>query len=147
MHTTRGACRSAETSLAAHTPHVAIRLNNRAGLLQVTNRRDEAEPLYRRVVAIVVRTLGPDHPNVAVPLSNLARLLQATNRLNEAEPLSRRHLEIFLKFTQATGHPHPHLQDALDNYGGLLLEMGISQDEVKSRLSDLLRPYGLSLGG
>ena len=28
----------------------------------------------------------------------------------------RRHLEIFLKFTAATGHLHPHLQVAPGNY-------------------------------
>ena len=51
-----------------------------------------------------------DHPDAARDLNNLATLLQTTNRLAEAEPLMRRHWEIFLKFTRATGHPHPQLQ-------------------------------------
>ncbi|HTV32201.1 MAG TPA: tetratricopeptide repeat protein [Methylocella sp.] len=30
-----------------------------------TNRLAEAEPLYRRVLAIVEASFGPNHPNVA----------------------------------------------------------------------------------
>ena len=54
----------------------------------------EAEPLFRRALAIDERRYGPDHPNVATDLNNLAQLLQATNRLAEAEPLIRRALAI-----------------------------------------------------
>jgi hypothetical protein len=62
-------------------------LNNRA-------EHDEAEPLYRRALAIDEKSFGPKHPEVATDLNNLARLLRATNRLAEAEPLSRRVLRI-----------------------------------------------------
>ena len=75
-------------------PSYAARLNNLAGLLQATNRLAEAEPLFRRALAIGERSYGPDHPNVAMRLNNLAELLQATNRLAEAEPLYRRALAI-----------------------------------------------------
>ena len=47
-------------------PHVAIRLNNLASLLQATNRLGEAEPLMRRALAIDEASYGPDHPNVAI---------------------------------------------------------------------------------
>ena len=69
-------------------------LNNLAGLLRDTNRLAEAEPLYRRALAIDEKSFGPDHPNVATGLNNLAVLLRATNRLAEAEPLYRRALAI-----------------------------------------------------
>ena len=62
-------------------------LNNLALLLQATNRLSEAEPLYRRALAIDEKSYGPDHPDVAIRLNNLAELLRATNRLSEAEPL------------------------------------------------------------
>ena len=75
-------------------PHVAIRLNNLAALLQATNRLEEAEPLLRRALAIDEARFGPDHPTVAIRLNNVASLLQATNRLAEAEPLMRRALVI-----------------------------------------------------
>ena len=99
----------------------------------------------RRTLAIWKQSFGEDHPNVATSLNNLSRLLEATNRLAEAEPLMVRHLEIFLKFTVATGHSHPHLRDAVNNYGRLLKAMGRSDAEVRQELSGLLAEYGLSL--
>lgn len=72
-----------------------------------------------------------------VILGNLASLLQDTNRLGEAEPLMRRHLEIFLKFTRSTGHPHPHLQAAFNNYAGLLDAQGRSREQILATLRDL----------
>jgi hypothetical protein len=74
----------------------------------------------RRALAIDEASFGPDHPDVAIDLNNLAQLLQATNRLSNAEPLMRRHLEIFLQFTVATSHEHPHLSAAIANYCVLL---------------------------
>ena len=70
---------------------------NLALLPQDTNRLSEAEPLYRRALAIDEKSYGPDHPDVARDLNNLALLLQDTNRLNEAEPLFRRLWELKLK--------------------------------------------------
>ena len=90
--------------------------------------------------------LRPEHPDVARDLNNLAQLLQATNRLAEAEPLVRRMVEIFLKFTRATSHPHPHFQDAVNNYSGLLGAMGKSQGEIDSVIQGLLQQYGVSRG-
>ena len=42
------------------------RLNNLAQLLQATNRLAEAEPLYRRALAIDEKSFGPEHPDVAI---------------------------------------------------------------------------------
>ena len=126
-----------EASLGKDHPNVAIRLNNLALLYKATNRLKEAEPLMERALKIDEASLGKNHPNVAIDLNNLARLYQATNRLKEAEPLMERGLVIFLQFTRRTGHPHPHLQDALENYGGLLLEVGYSKDQVAARLKRL----------
>lgn len=36
-----------------------------------------------------------------------------------------------------TGHRHPHLEDAIKNYTGLLMQMGYSKDEVDDRLKGL----------
>ena len=44
-------------------------------LLQATNRLAEAEPLFRRALAIHEASYGPDHPAVATDLNNLAVLL------------------------------------------------------------------------
>ena len=43
---------------------------------QAQGKLDEAEPLYRRGLAISEKALGPDHPGVATTLNNLAQLLK-----------------------------------------------------------------------
>jgi len=55
----------------------------------------------------------------------------------EAEPLMRRVVEIFMNFTRATGHPHPKLMDAVDNYRSLLMEMGKSQDDADAQIKSI----------
>jgi tetratricopeptide (TPR) repeat protein len=127
-----------EASFGSEHPNVAIRLNNLAQLLQATNRLEEAEPLMRRALAIDETSFGSEHPNVARDLNNLAQLLQATNRLDEAEPLSRRVVEIFLLFTMRTGHEHPHLNAALENYRTLLTAMGHDEKESKVKIESLI---------
>jgi hypothetical protein len=88
---------------------------------------------------------GSDHPKVAIRLNNLAALLQDTNRMAEAEPLMRRHLEIFLRATQASGHPHPDLSAAVGNYTDLLAAMGMPEGEIRATLERLGALYGISL--
>jgi len=110
-------------------------------------RYHEAEPLLEHVLALAESEHGHDHPAVAIPLNNLAQLLQATNRLPEAEPLMRRNLEILLKFTVSTEHPHPHLQDAVGNYAGILSQMGRSQPEVLAQLNAVGKTSGIQFGG
>jgi tetratricopeptide (TPR) repeat protein len=134
-----------EKSLGENHPSVASALNNLAALLQAMNRLSEAEPLYRRALAIDEHSYGENHPNVASALNNLARLLQATNRLSEAEPLMRRALEIFLQFTRATGHPHPHLRTVSINYAELLYAMGKPEEEIQQTLAALAQRYGMKL--
>jgi tetratricopeptide (TPR) repeat protein len=126
-----------EASLGKDHPNVARDLNNLAQLYQATNRLKEAEPLMQRALKIDEASLGKDHPKVARDLNNLAQLYKATNRLKEAEPLMQRLLVILLQFTRRTGHPHPHLEDAINNYTGLLMQMGHSKDEIGARLKRL----------
>ena len=71
-------------------PDTASSLNNLAGLYRAQGRYAEAEPLYRRALAIREAVLGPDHPDTASSLNNLAGLFRAQGRYGEAEPLLRR---------------------------------------------------------
>ena len=123
-----------EASYGRDHPDVATDINNLAMLYQATNRLTEAEPLMKRAIEIGEASLGPNHPDLATWLNNLAQLYQATNRLTEAEPLMKRHLEIFIDFTRRTGHRHPHLMDAFDNYTLLLIKMGDSQDQARAKV-------------
>ena len=127
-----------ELSFGEDHPEVAIDLNNLAQLLQATNRLSEAEPLMRRSLQIDELSFDEDHPNVAIRLNNLALLLKATNRLSEAEPLMRRMVLIFGNFGKTTGHKHPRMDAACNNYIALLIESGLSEDEANERLKAVL---------
>ena len=69
---------------------MAASLNNLAALYKSQGKYEQAEPLYKRSLAIVEKALGPDHPNVATSLENLATLYRATKRDEEAEKLEQR---------------------------------------------------------
>jgi tetratricopeptide (TPR) repeat protein len=83
-------------------------------LLEARGDYTEAEPLYRRALAIDEKVLGPDHPEVANTLNNLAVLLEARGDYTEAEPLYRRALAIDEKALRPN-HPTTRLdQENLD---------------------------------
>jgi tetratricopeptide (TPR) repeat protein/MinD-like ATPase involved in chromosome partitioning or flagellar assembly len=79
-------------------------------------RFSDAEPFFRRSLAIKTQSLGPDHPEIAESLNNLAALLSDTNRLGEAEPLYRRALLIDEK---NFGPEHPNVAIRLNNLAEL----------------------------
>jgi tetratricopeptide (TPR) repeat protein len=113
-------------------------LSNMAQLLYAANQLFDAEPLYRRALALDEASFGPDHLRVARDLNNLALLFKATNRLSEVEPLSRRTLEVFLQFTATTRHEHPQLSAAIANHSVLLEEMGRSQLQIRAQLEGIV---------
>ncbi len=95
----------------------AARLANQCGLyLDGRAAFAEAEPLYRRALAID-ESYGPHYLGVGIRLHNLACLLRATNRLVEAEPLIRRALVIL---EMSYGPDHPLVADVLMNLASLL---------------------------
>ena len=51
---------------------MATSLNNLAVLYDNQGQYAQAEPLYKRALAIAEKALGPDHPLVATNLNNLA---------------------------------------------------------------------------
>ena len=69
---------------------MAASLNNLAGLYQEQGKYAEAEPLYRRSLAILEKALGPEHPDVAESLENYAELLRETGREDKAEEMEAR---------------------------------------------------------
>ena len=90
-------------------------------MLRDKARYAEAEPLYRRALAIREAALGPDHPGTATSLYNLAVLLLAKARYAEAEPLYRRALAIDEK---AYGPDHPKVAMDMRNLAELLRDQG-----------------------
>jgi tetratricopeptide (TPR) repeat protein len=91
---------------------VAVNLNNLAACCQAQGRLDEAEPLYRRALAIKEKLLGNDHPDTALTLHNLAVLCADLGRPGEAESLYCRALTTF---TAVLGPDHPHARTCREN--------------------------------
>ncbi len=50
----------------------------------------QAEPLFKRALAIREKTLGPNHPHVATVLKNMGRLYRETGRVEEAKRFEER---------------------------------------------------------
>jgi tetratricopeptide (TPR) repeat protein len=59
-------------------------MNSLAALYRRQGRFDEAEPLFRRALAIYEKAAGPEHPAVATLLSNLSQVLKVEGRYDEA---------------------------------------------------------------
>ncbi|MEE8176619.1 MAG: tetratricopeptide repeat protein, partial [Acidobacteriota bacterium] len=93
-------------------PRLAQSLNNLAGLYNSQGKYAEAEPLYRRALAIAEAILGPEHPNVAPGINNLGALYLAQGKYAEAEPLFQRSQAIWEK---ALGPEHPDVALSLGN--------------------------------
>ena len=81
----------------------------------------DAEPLYKRSLAIWEKALGPDHPDVATSLNNLAVLYREQGRYADAEPLYKRSLAIDEK---ALGPDHPDVATSLNNLAVLYDNQG-----------------------
>ena len=96
----------------SRSPDVAQSLNNLAQLYHAEGRYTDAEPLYKRSLAIREKTLGPDHPDVAASLNNLAELYRNQGRYADAEPLYKRSLAINEK---SLGPDHPDVAASLNN--------------------------------
>ena len=131
--------------MARPIPAWRLDLNNLALLLQDTNRLEEAEPLFRRALAIDEAAYGATHPSVATDLNNLASLLRDTNRLEEAEPLFRRALAID---EAAYGATHPSVATHLNNLASLLRDTNRLEEAepLMRRMVSILKHFNDSTG-
>ena len=83
-----------------HNPRLARSLSNLAALDNVRGKYAEAEPLYKRALAIRERAPGPAHPDVATSLANYAALLRKMKRQADAEEFEARARTIRAKDAQ-----------------------------------------------
>lgn len=79
---------------------LALSLNNLASVYFLQQKYTQAEPLFKRALAINEKILGPNAPNVASCLENYAELLDKTNRQDEAAKLQARARSIRAKQKQ-----------------------------------------------
>jgi tetratricopeptide (TPR) repeat protein len=105
--------RDALTTPYAERDHAAL---NAITFHRMQGHYAEAEPLYKRGLAIREKALGPHHPSVGISLSNLAALYTSQGRYAEAEPLYKRAVTIN---ENALASDHPNLGQTLNNLAGL----------------------------
>jgi tetratricopeptide (TPR) repeat protein len=100
----------------------AARMLTQAGLyLKGRAQYAEAEPLYRRALAIREKVLGAEHPDVANSLINLAGLCYSQGKYAEAEPLYQRALAIREK---VLGAEHLDVATSFNNLAALYSSQG-----------------------
>ncbi|MBR0858509.1 CHAT domain-containing tetratricopeptide repeat protein [Bradyrhizobium liaoningense] len=98
---------------------LAAALNNLGQVHAGQGRDDLAEPLYKRAIALMERSLGLETPLIAAELTNLAALYQRQSRYAEAEPLFKRALAVREK---ALSREHPDVGQALNNLATLYVK-------------------------
>jgi CHAT domain-containing protein len=91
-------------------------LNNLGQLYGSMGQDGEAEPLYKRSLAILEKTAGADSSEIAPELNNLAALYERQSRYAEAEPLFKRALMLREK---SLGQNHPDVGQSLNNLATL----------------------------
>jgi tetratricopeptide (TPR) repeat protein len=69
---------------------VAASLSNLAALHLAQGQYAQAEPLFKRSLAIHEKGIGPDHFPMAMCLEKVAEIYRATNREREAEEFAQR---------------------------------------------------------
>ncbi|MGY8667600.1 CHAT domain-containing tetratricopeptide repeat protein [Bradyrhizobium sp. UFLA05-109] len=94
-------------------------LNNLAQINAAQGHDDQAEPLYKRAVALMEKSLGLDAVEIAPELNNLAALYQRQQRFADAEPLFKRALTIR---ERTLPREHPDVGQSLNNLATLYVK-------------------------
>lgn len=117
-------------------------LNNLAQIRADQGHDEEAEPLYKRAMALMEKGKGLDSVEVAPVLNNLAALYQRQGRFAEAEPLFKRALHVREK---NLSRAHPDVGQALNNLATLYVKQE-RQAEAEPLLQRALAIYQKAAG-
>ncbi|AWL93464.1 CHAT domain-containing protein/Tfp pilus assembly protein PilF [Bradyrhizobium ottawaense] len=98
---------------------LAAALNNLGQIYADQGHDDQAEPLYKRAIALMEKGTGQGSVEIAPLLNNLAALYQRQSRFTEAEPLFKRALAVREK---ALSREHPDVGQALNNLATLYVK-------------------------
>ncbi|MCI0423971.1 MAG: tetratricopeptide repeat protein, partial [Acidobacteria bacterium] len=102
-------------------PEAAGLMNQAGYYLNERTQYAEAEPLFKRALAIREKAHGAMHPDVATSLNNLASLYNNLGKHAAAEPLFQRALAIK---ERALGAEHPSVATSLNNLALLYNDQG-----------------------
>lgn len=104
-------------------------------LYEQVGRFNDAETLYKQVVAAQEKAHGPIHPDVAKALEKLSMFYTLHDRYAELEPIIQRRLTILEKTQDATHFADPNLpSDLVINFAHM---------DTMSALNDLADLYGM----
>lgn len=98
---------------------LAAALNNLGQVHAGQGHDDLAEPLYKRAIALMEKSLGLETPLIGAELTNLAALYQRQSRYAEAEPLFKRALSVREK---GLSREHPDVGQSLNNLATLYVK-------------------------
>ncbi|QOZ74640.1 hypothetical protein XH83_03755 [Bradyrhizobium sp. CCBAU 53351] len=98
---------------------LAAALNNLGQIHADQGHDDQAEPLYKRAIALMEKGTGQGTVEIAPLLNNLAALYQRQGRFAEAEPLFKRALAVSEK---GLSREHPDVGRALNNLATLYVK-------------------------
>jgi len=105
----------------SNDPRLATTLDDLAEVYHAQGKDAEAEPLYKRSLAIREKAGVPDQSDQVGTLNGLADLYRAQGKYAEAEPLYKRSLAISEK---NHGRTHPEVAASLDNLADLYAAEG-----------------------
>ncbi len=101
-------------------PRLPNILDGLAETYRAQGRYAEAEPLYKRSIAIRERTNGPERSSLVGTLNGLADLYRAQGRYAEAEPLYKRSLAYW---ERTAGREHSHVATLMEKFATVLRGM------------------------
>ena len=117
-------------------PRRAATLNDLGEALRMQAKYAEAEPLCRRALQILEKTLGPDHLDIAPVLNTLGLVYASQGKYTLAEQVHKRSLAIKEK---ALGPEHPNITRSLRNLARLYRD----QEEAAQKIGlELLKDVG-----
>jgi len=105
-------------------------VNNLAVLYRDQGRYAEAEPLYRRSLAISENAFGPGHTQLAPSVNGLGVIYREQGDYHRAELFFKRALTIV---ETALGPKHPDVTTSLESYADLLRKTGRTDEAAEKR--------------
>lgn len=143
-HLNRTALVKLKQVLGSEHPTTLNSMNTLATLLLSTGHSEKAEALLRQVLASRRdRVLGPDHPDTLNTMDWLASLVEAKGDCNEAQALYRQVLEGWLNVSKNTGRRLDLVSLAARNYATCLERAGMSRDDIRNHLKEVVRPFSI----
>ncbi len=117
----------AEDALGPDDPRCTSIAMDLGVLYSQTDRRDQAEAVFRECLAIHERVLGPDHPSTIAAMADLVMMLGPEKNREDTERL---HREVIARCERVFGADHPQTLKVENNYAGYLSDAGRPEEAL-----------------